>query len=125
MRGCNPPPPLNTEYSLIYTLNTEYSLILVLNTEYHLILNTLNTEYSLILIMNTEYYLILKFIFQGKANLIDSFPITGRSKAAVLLWFSVVCFGVRVSVTLFVHIILSSVWYTEGTFNDIYDERVA
>ena len=59
------PPPLNTEYSLIYTLNTEYFLTLVLNTEYDLILNTLNTEYSLTLVLNTEYYLILKFIFMG------------------------------------------------------------
>ena len=59
------PLPLNTEYSLIYTLNTEYSLILVLHTEYYLILNTLNTEYYLDLVLNTEYILILKLISQG------------------------------------------------------------
>ena len=38
------------------------------------------------------------------------------AKAVVLLWFSVACFGVRVSVTfhlIFVNIILSSVWDAE------------
>ena len=39
--------------------------------------------------------------------------ITDRSKAVVLLWFSVACFGDRVSMTfhlMCVHIIFSSVW---------------
>ena len=38
--------------------------------------------------------------------------LTDRSKAVVLLWFSVTCFGVRVSMTfhlMCVHIIFSSV----------------
>ena len=42
--------------------------------------------------------------------------ITDRSKAVVLLWFSVACFGVRVSVTfllMFVYIIFSLVWVDE------------
>ena len=42
--------------------------------------------------------------------------ITDRSKAVVLLWFSVACFGVRVSVTFHltcVHNIFNSVWVAE------------
>ena len=42
--------------------------------------------------------------------------IIDRSKAVVLLWFSVACFGVRVSVTFHltrVHIIFSSVSVAE------------
>ena len=42
--------------------------------------------------------------------------ITDRFKAVVLLWFSVVCFGVRVSLTFHlrcVYIIFSSVWVAE------------
>ena len=42
--------------------------------------------------------------------------ITDRSNAVVMLWFSVACFGVRVSVTFhlkFVNIIFSSVWIAE------------
>ena len=42
--------------------------------------------------------------------------ITDHSKAVVLLWFSVACFGVRVLVTLHImcaHIVFSSVWVAE------------
>ena len=41
---------------------------------------------------------------------------TVSSRAEVLMWFSVVCFGVRVSVTfhlMYVQIIFSSVWVAE------------
>ena len=42
--------------------------------------------------------------------------ITDRSNAVVPMWFSVACFGVRVSVMLylmFVHYTFSSVWVAE------------
>ena len=47
---------------------------------------------------------------------LNKLTVTDRSKAVVLLWFSVACFGVRVSVTLHfmcVHIIFSSVSVAE------------
>ena len=51
-----------------------------------------------------------------KKNIQNNLSINGRSKAVALLWFSVACFGVRVSWTfhlMCVHIILSSVWVAE------------